>query len=70
MIPLYNNKTIRSIEAEAFVYGDSFAVMMRAGKAIAQQAILMTKNDNRAILIIAGPGNNGGDALIAAASLR
>ena len=46
-------------------------VMRRAGAETARVAARMLADDrNRRILAVAGPGNNGGDALIAAAKLR
>lgn len=44
-----------------------FALMLHAGRHVAQAAIEMA--DEGPILVIAGPGNNGGDGLIAATEL-
>ena len=68
---LYNTAAIRIVEEQCFAKEDSFAVMQKAGGAVAQCALdMLAHNDSRLILVIAGPGNNGGDALIAAAQLR
>jgi len=44
--------------------------MERAGRAIAGAAQRLARDDGGAILVVAGPGNNGGDAWVAAAHLR
>jgi hydroxyethylthiazole kinase-like uncharacterized protein yjeF len=44
-----------------------FALMLTAGRAVAQAAIELVEQGP--ILVIAGPGNNGGDGLIAATEL-
>jgi NAD(P)H-hydrate repair Nnr-like enzyme with NAD(P)H-hydrate epimerase domain len=43
--------------------------MERAGKAAAELAIRLLGN-SYAVLVLAGPGNNGGDALVTARILR
>ena len=68
---LYDNCAIRAMERAAFSRESSFAVMCRAGAAVARQAQAMCNTaERRPVLVAAGPGNNGGDALIAAAQLR
>src|SRR4030088_3683968 len=44
-----------------------FALMMSAGQAVAEAA--MDFADEGPILVVAGPGNNGGDGFVAAAEL-
>lgn len=44
--------------------------MERAGAAAADKAASLASDDRRDVLVLAGPGNNGGDARIAAARLR
>ncbi len=46
------------------------SLMERAGRAIASMAITMAADRAGAIVILAGPGNNGGDALVAARELH
>jgi len=46
------------------------ALMQRAGAAAADWAAALAGERNRAILVLAGPGNNGGDAFAAARLLR
>ncbi len=46
-----------------------FALMERAGRAVAQVARGMVRQNTGKIVIVAGPGNNGGDGFVAAADL-
>ena len=57
------------MERAAFAAADSFSVMRRAAEAVAKQARTMSRN-GRPIVALAGPGNNGGDALLAALQLK
>src|SRR6185369_14757886 len=45
-------------------------LMQRAGSAAAAWAAQLVSRSNRPILVLAGPGNNGGDAFEAARLLR
>ena len=58
MTPLYRATDLRHIEAIA---ADQ-PLMQRAGRAAADLATAICNDRNAAILILAGPGNNGGDA--------
>jgi hydroxyethylthiazole kinase-like uncharacterized protein yjeF len=44
--------------------------MQRAGRAVAERARALASDTGASILVVAGPGNNGGDAWVAAALLR
>lgn len=68
---LYRVAQIRAIEQAAFTALPSFVLMQRAGQAVADAAIdmLVDNLQQKKILILAGPGNNGGDAMQAAALL-
>ncbi len=71
MHALYCVREIRQIEQAAFQQIPSGTLMQRAGLATANAALgLLTVAPHLAtILVLAGPGNNGGDALEAAAQL-
>lgn len=68
---LYNVAEIRQIEQTAFATLPSYTLMQRAGTAAADcaQQLLAAHAPNAAILVLVGPGNNGGDALEAASQL-
>ena len=59
---------VRKIEAAADAAGISYATMMEnAGRIVAQRIAKHTANiEQPRITVIAGPGNNGGDGLVAA----
>jgi len=63
---LYTTAEIRAIEQQ---YGD-LALMQRAAIAISQFVQDVLPEVQTSILMLAGPGNNGGDALVAARLLR
>ena len=71
MNPLYTVAEIRAIERAAAATLPSGALMQRAGQASANAALdLLPLTTNQArVLVLAGPGDNGGDALEAAAHL-
>ncbi len=66
MTPLYTTAQIRAIEQTAGTAG----LMEKAGLAVATLARDMLGDDGTGVLIVAGPGNNGGDALVAARHLK
>lgn len=68
---LYSVDTIRGIEQIALRTLPAFTLMQRAGKAAAGLALEMQIDSDKTkpFLILAGPGNNGGDALEAASLL-
>ena len=65
-LSLYLTEDIRRIEAAA----TDLPLMQRAGRAAAELAATICLDQNAPILILAGPGNNGGDAFEAARLLR
>lgn len=70
MKPLYSVAQIRAIEQSAAATLEAGTLMQRAGQAAANVALaLIAGQANRSVLLLAGPGNNGGDALEAAANL-
>ncbi|WUR16100.1 NAD(P)H-hydrate dehydratase [[Empedobacter] haloabium] len=71
MQPLYTVTQIRQIETESARRLSEGALMQRAGQASANAALdlLPFATSRASVLVLAGPGNNGGDALEAAAHL-
>lgn len=64
--PLFRAAALRRIEAAAA----DLPLMQRAGRAAADLAMSIRKDQTEPILVLAGPGNNGGDAFEAARLLR
>ncbi|HEY0337277.1 MAG TPA: NAD(P)H-hydrate dehydratase [Burkholderiales bacterium] len=67
--PIYRTEEIRRIEAIAAAQSDAPQLMQRAGLAAAELARELAISGKR-VLVIAGPGNNGGDALVLARHLK
>jgi len=70
-LTLYSVAQIRAIESAALSFAPPGTLMQRAGAAVAR-VVLSRLSDRTAglhVLVAAGPGNNGGDALAAAALL-
>jgi hydroxyethylthiazole kinase-like uncharacterized protein yjeF len=66
--PVYLTEEIRRIEEQA---GRTIPTLMeRAGAAAAELAASLVSDQRRDVLVLAGPGNNGGDARVAAERLR
>jgi len=65
--PIFSVAGIRAIEAQ---YLPATPLMERAGHAAAELAVQLAKGSQAPILILAGPGNNGGDAQVVAWVLR
>ncbi|MEP9401090.1 NAD(P)H-hydrate dehydratase [Sphingomonas sp. VNH70] len=67
--PILSAAAMRAAEAAAFAAGvDQDALMERAGLAVAREVLRVALG--RAVLILAGPGNNGGDGFVIARFLR
>jgi hydroxyethylthiazole kinase-like uncharacterized protein yjeF len=70
MLPLLTAAETRAAEAEAEQRGLPASILMEnAGTATAAVALRMTAPDAR-FLVVAGPGNNGGDGFVAARKLQ
>ncbi|MBM3138777.1 MAG: NAD(P)H-hydrate dehydratase [Chloroflexi bacterium] len=71
MSKLVTAEQMRALEAAAVAAGTSEAQLMHeAGLAAAQEAwMTIGAVETRPVLLLAGPGNNGGDALVAARQL-
>ena len=67
MIPVLTPDEVRAVETRAVKHGSS--LMERAGRAAAEAARRIARDTGAPILVVAGPGNNGGDAWVAAAYL-
>lgn len=68
--PVYLTADIRRIEQLAAAASEPPALMERAGLAAAELAREIAGEQGRRILVVAGPGNNGGDAFVIARHLR
>jgi hydroxyethylthiazole kinase-like uncharacterized protein yjeF len=64
--PLLRIEALRALEARALAVQPQAGLMERAGTAVARLAMTMTAERGGIVLVLAGPGNNGGDALVAA----
>ncbi|WP_292037768.1 NAD(P)H-hydrate dehydratase [Massilia sp. UBA6681] len=68
--PLYTVAQLREIERAAYAELEPGTLMRRAGEAAAKYALeLLGDKRDLPVLLLAGPGNNGGDALEMAAVL-
>lgn len=68
-LPLYTGAQLRAIEEAARQALPPFTLMSRAGRAAAQfiiERLTHIASDKRSIWFAVGPGDNGGDALVAA----
>jgi hydroxyethylthiazole kinase-like uncharacterized protein yjeF len=68
--PVYYTEHIRQIEEYLLSLKPQPQLMELAGKTIADLTASVATDQTRSILVIAGPGNNGGDAYVAARHLK
>jgi hydroxyethylthiazole kinase-like uncharacterized protein yjeF len=69
-VPLYTVAGVRALEAAALRLDPHAALMERAGMASAERARELLGETGRSALVLAGPGNNGGDAFEVATRLK
>jgi ADP-dependent NAD(P)H-hydrate dehydratase / NAD(P)H-hydrate epimerase len=67
--PLLSAADVRAVERQWLASHPDDALMERAGEATADLAGALAEESGEPVLILAGPGNNGGDALVAARRL-
>lgn len=68
--PVFLTRHIREIEARALARQPAPPLMERAGESVADLVQRVIHPRARRVLVVAGPGNNGGDALVAARHLK
>ena len=68
--PIFRTDEIRRIEALAASRSDPPPLMERAGRAAAELARDLAEGNGKRIVVLAGPGNNGGDAFVVARHLK
>lgn len=67
--PLFTAAALREIDRQWAARHPAASLMERAGAAAAELAGTLASESGAPVLVLAGPGNNGGDALVAARRL-
>ena len=68
---LVTSAQMRALEQHADKSGNTYAMMMeRAGRAVADAIALRRDVHSMRVLVLVGPGNNGGDGLVCARYLQ
>ena len=68
--PIYRSADVRTVEAAAAAAPAPAKLMERAGLAAAEIAREASSGTGKPVLVLAGPGNNGGDAFVVARHLK
>lgn len=68
--PVLLTADLRGVEQTALAGADPAPLMARAGLAAAELARKLAGDSGKPVLVLAGPGNNGGDALVVARHLK
>jgi ADP-dependent NAD(P)H-hydrate dehydratase / NAD(P)H-hydrate epimerase len=69
-LPVYRTEELRRIESLAQSSAEAPRLMEGAGLAAAELARELMADNRKSVLVLAGPGNNGGDALVVARHLK
>ncbi|MFK7892613.1 MAG: NAD(P)H-hydrate dehydratase [Granulosicoccus sp.] len=68
-LELLTAEQMQAVDKSAVAQGiDSYALMLAAGRAVSEQVLAF--GEHPSILVLAGPGNNGGDGYVAARELQ
>ena len=68
MSEIFNSEEIRRFEQEQFLKKNSYSFMQKAGKRVFEFINNKFKN-KKTIIVLCGPGNNGGDGFVIARHL-